>query len=98
MPAPLRERARRGRDGVARLAPRLLVVSFGACGGSAHPRFLPGERVDMIESISAFTLATHDMQRAVSFYSSLGFDMLYGGETVSFTSFRAGPGYLNLIA
>jgi catechol 2,3-dioxygenase-like lactoylglutathione lyase family enzyme len=52
----------------------------------------------MIEAISAITLATHDMQRAVRFYGSLGFDMLYGGETASFTSFRAGPGYLNLIA
>lgn len=52
----------------------------------------------MIESISAITLATHDMARTVRFYSSLGFDMLYGGETASFTSFRAGPGYLNLIA
>jgi catechol 2,3-dioxygenase-like lactoylglutathione lyase family enzyme len=52
----------------------------------------------MIESISALTLATHDMARAVRFYRSLGFDMLYGGETASFTSFRAGPGYLNLIA
>lgn len=52
----------------------------------------------MIESISAITLATHDMQRAVQFYASLGFGMLYGGEMASFTSFRAGPGYLNLIA
>jgi catechol 2,3-dioxygenase-like lactoylglutathione lyase family enzyme len=52
----------------------------------------------MIESISAVTLATHDMQRAVRFYVSLGFEMLHGGERSSFTSFRAGPGYLNLIA
>jgi len=52
----------------------------------------------MIESISAITLATHDMRRAVRFYASLGFDMLYGGETAPFTSFRAGGGYLNLIA
>jgi predicted enzyme related to lactoylglutathione lyase len=52
----------------------------------------------MIEAISAITLATHDMHRAVGFYHSLGFDILYGGEESSFTSFRAGPGYLNLIA
>ena len=52
----------------------------------------------MIEAISAVTLGTHDMRRAVGFYRSLGFDMLYGGETASFTSFRAGAGYLNLIA
>ena len=52
----------------------------------------------MIESISAITLATHDMAHAVGFYASLGFDKIYGGETASFTSFRAGSGYLNLIA
>jgi catechol 2,3-dioxygenase-like lactoylglutathione lyase family enzyme len=52
----------------------------------------------MIEAISAITLATHDMGRAVRFYDSLGFEVLYGGETSSFTSFRAGSGYLNLIA
>ena len=52
----------------------------------------------MIEGISAVTLATHDMQRAVRFYTALGFDILYGGEESSFTSFRAGAGYLNLIA
>lgn len=52
----------------------------------------------MIEAISAITLGTHDMRRAVGFYRSLGFDMLHGGEAASFTSFRAGPGYLNLIA
>lgn len=52
----------------------------------------------MIESISAVTLATHDMPRAVGFYTSLGFDILHGGAASSFTSFRAGAGYLNLIA
>ena len=52
----------------------------------------------MIEGISAVTLCTHDMPRAVRFYGSLGFDMLYGGEASSFTSFRAGTGYLNLTA
>ena len=34
----------------------------------------------MIESISAITLATHDMPRAVRFYSVLGFQLLHGGE------------------
>ncbi|MBO0739175.1 MAG: VOC family protein [Alphaproteobacteria bacterium] len=52
----------------------------------------------MIESISAVTLATHDMKRAVRFYEMLGFQRLYGGETATFTSFRAGPGFLNLIS
>ena len=52
----------------------------------------------MIESISAITLATHEMPRAVRFYRALGFEVLHGGEESSFTSFRAGPNYLNLIA
>jgi len=53
----------------------------------------------MIEGISAVTLATHDMARAVRFYRLVGFSMHYGGETAAFTSFRAGATqYLNLIA
>ena len=51
----------------------------------------------MIEGISAITLATHDMARAVRFYRTLGFEVIYGGEMAGFTSFRAGRGYLNLI-
>ena len=50
-----------------------------------------------IEALSAITLATHDMARAVAFYRALGFEMLYGGEDAEFTSFAAGAGYLNLI-
>jgi catechol 2,3-dioxygenase-like lactoylglutathione lyase family enzyme len=52
----------------------------------------------MIEGISAITLGTRDMARAVRFYRALGLDLLYGGEAAAFTSFRAGPGYLNLTA
>ena len=52
----------------------------------------------MIESLSALMLATHDMSRAVRFYTALGFDLIYGGEDARFTSFRAGSGYLNLTA
>ena len=52
----------------------------------------------MIEEISAVTLATEDMGRAVRFYRSLGLEILHGGEASSFTSFRVGTGYLNLIA
>jgi catechol-2,3-dioxygenase len=46
----------------------------------------------MIEVISAITLATHQMPRAVRFYRALGFEVLHGGEESSFTSFRAGGG------
>src|SRR5260370_15577974 len=52
----------------------------------------------MIEGIGAVTLATHEMPRAVRFYRALGFEILRGGEESSFTSFRAGTSYLNLIA
>lgn len=52
----------------------------------------------MIEGISAITLGTHDMRRAVQFYSLLGFEVIHGGEESVFTSFRAGAGYLNLTA
>ena len=50
-----------------------------------------------INSISAVTLATHDMARAVRFYRCLGFSRLYGGEYSAFTSFSVGSSYLNLI-
>jgi uncharacterized glyoxalase superfamily protein PhnB len=52
--------------------------------------------VPEIRSISAVTLATLDMARAVRFYEALGFSMAYGGETAAFTSFRVGKGSLNL--
>ena len=52
----------------------------------------------MIDGISAVTLGTHEMPRAVRFYRSLGFEVLHGGDESSFTSFRAGTSYLNLIA
>ncbi len=41
-------------------------------------------------SISAVTLGTSDMARAVRFYEALGFSLSYGGETSVFTSFRVG--------
>ncbi len=56
------------------------------------------EPASEITAISAVTLATHDMVRAVRFYRSLGFPLFYGGETAGFTSFRVGTSYLNLIA
>ena len=64
-------------------------MSTGETRASAAPQ---------IESISAVTLATHDMARAVRFYSALGFSIRYGGGSAAFTSFHAGRGYLNLIA
>jgi catechol 2,3-dioxygenase-like lactoylglutathione lyase family enzyme len=52
----------------------------------------------MITGISAVTLATHDMPRAVRFYRLLELPLAHGGEDADFTSFRAGDNFLNLIA
>jgi catechol 2,3-dioxygenase-like lactoylglutathione lyase family enzyme len=58
---------------------------------------MSGEPIAVL-GISAVTLATHDMGRAVRFYRALGLELHHGGETASFTSFALGRGYLNLIA
>jgi len=50
----------------------------------------------VIETISAVTLKTSDMRRAVAFYRTLGFVLRYGGEEASFTSFSVGATFLNL--
>jgi catechol 2,3-dioxygenase-like lactoylglutathione lyase family enzyme len=47
----------------------------------------------MIEGISAVTLGTHDMPRAVRFYRALGFELLHGNEEGGLTGVRAGSGY-----
>jgi catechol 2,3-dioxygenase-like lactoylglutathione lyase family enzyme len=52
----------------------------------------------MLTGISAVTLATHDMTRAVTFYEALGFVLKFGGPAARFTSFHAGGGYLNLMS
>jgi catechol 2,3-dioxygenase-like lactoylglutathione lyase family enzyme len=56
------------------------------------------EQAPPIESISAVSLATHDMARAVRFYQGLGFVLRYGGEAAPFSSLAAGSCYVNLIA
>ncbi len=52
----------------------------------------------MIQSISAITLATHDMARAVGFYSVAGFSAVHGGVDAPFTSLRSGTCFVNLTA
>ena len=51
-----------------------------------------------IEALSAVTLAVSDMARSVRFYEALGFVRQYGGTDAEFTSYRAGPSFLNLRA
>ncbi len=50
-----------------------------------------------IQHFSAVNLAVQDMARSVDFYRKLGLELLYGGEHASFTSFRAGEGFINLL-
>lgn len=57
--------------------------------GDAPPAF--------VESISAVTLATRDMARALRFYRALGFPLRYGDAAASFSSLGAGNACLNLI-
>jgi len=52
----------------------------------------------MVKGISAVTLATHDMRRAVQFYRLLELPIVHGGEDAAFTSFAAGENFLNLTA
>jgi uncharacterized glyoxalase superfamily protein PhnB len=58
---------------------------------------MSNDQISGIESVSAITLATHDMDRAVAFYLDLGFLLRYGGASTDFSSFAVGDGYLNLI-
>lgn len=50
------------------------------------------------DGISAVTVFTADMARAVEFYEAAGFTLYHGGPEADFTSFHAGAGYLNLMA
>jgi catechol 2,3-dioxygenase-like lactoylglutathione lyase family enzyme len=51
---------------------------------------------ESVETINAVTLLTADMSAAVSFYSTLGFELQSGGSEAAFTTFRAGDSFLNL--
>jgi catechol 2,3-dioxygenase-like lactoylglutathione lyase family enzyme len=50
-----------------------------------------------LTGISAITLATHDVARAVAFYEALGFVLKFGGPAARFTSFRVESSCLNLM-
>ena len=50
-----------------------------------------------IDAISAVTLGTHDMARALRFYRALGFPLRYGRDDAAFSSLSAGSACLNLI-
>ena len=54
------------------------------------------QRPASIQSISAVTLATHDIGRALRFYLALGFPLRYGSEAAAFSSLSAGNACINL--
>lgn len=51
-----------------------------------------------LTGISAITLATSDMARAVAFYRDLGFEVRSGGPRARFTTLEVGDDALNLTA
>jgi catechol 2,3-dioxygenase-like lactoylglutathione lyase family enzyme len=51
-----------------------------------------------VQSINAVTLVVRNMALALDFYrDQVGLPLLYGDETASFSSFKVGDGYLNLV-
>lgn len=50
-----------------------------------------------VEALSAVTLFTNDLPRAVRFYRGLGFELYKGDERGPMVSFRVGEGCLNLL-
>ncbi len=50
----------------------------------------------MIQHLSAITFAVRDMREAVTFYTKLGFEVIYGGPEARFSSLRIGDAYVNL--
>jgi catechol 2,3-dioxygenase-like lactoylglutathione lyase family enzyme len=52
----------------------------------------------MIQLISAATFNVRDMARSLEFYQKLGFELLYSGESATFSSLKAGEAFVNLSA
>jgi catechol 2,3-dioxygenase-like lactoylglutathione lyase family enzyme len=46
--------------------------------------------------INAVTLLTADMATSCAFYEGLGFERVVGGPDTPFTTYRVGPGFLNV--
>ncbi len=49
-----------------------------------------------ITGLSAVTLSSGNLDRAVHFYERLGFDLIHHNRIVQFATFRAGSQYLNI--
>jgi catechol 2,3-dioxygenase-like lactoylglutathione lyase family enzyme len=90
-------------DTTARTAHATTETGAAHHGRASAPRDLPvsakPERAAAgITTISAVTFATHDMARAIAFYTALGGQVAYGGPAASFSSLEFGGANVNLIA
>ena len=72
------------------------MMAGGASEAAPAQAGAPETEGPVIEIISAVTLATRNMARAVAFYRGLGFGLHFGGPDAPFTSFHAGQSALNL--
>lgn len=57
----------------------------------------PPNKNARVESISAVTLLTADIEASIKFYESLGLRMVHGGPSMPLSSFQIGNGFLNLL-
>ena len=55
------------------------------------------ERLPMIQHISAVTFAVRAMPEALTFYTMLGFTLVYGGPQSAFSTLQAGEALVNLM-
>src|SRR5574341_76086 len=54
------------------------------------------ERLPMIQYISAVTLTVRAMPEALTFYTTLGFTLIFGGPQSLFSTLQAGDAFINL--
>ena len=55
-------------------------------------------RGDMIQHISAVTLAVERMQPSVAFYEKLGLPVVHGSSHSAFTTLQSGEAFVNLVS
>ncbi len=68
----------------------------GAVQSAARVAVACDNRPMAVESLSAITLATRDMERAVAFYETLGFRRAWGRPGGDFNVLNAGSAWINL--
>lgn len=69
------------------------IFGIPICGPTCRPST---ERRPMIQLISAITLTVRAMPEALTFYTTLGFTLRYGGPQSAFSTLQAGEAFVNL--